>query len=157
MFNKRKLCGKIKGMDKLIIKNEKETKEFGLLLADKLVSGSVVALIGDLGTGKTALTKYIAEGLGIKEVITSPTFTIVQEYHDGRLPLYHFDVYRINDVEEMYEIGYEEYFFGNGVCIVEWADLITEIIPEDAIVINIAYGQNEGERIYEIKGLEASL
>ncbi|MHC1722144.1 MAG: tRNA (adenosine(37)-N6)-threonylcarbamoyltransferase complex ATPase subunit type 1 TsaE [Aminipila sp.] len=144
-------------MDKLMIKNEKQTKEFGLLLADKLVSGSVVALIGDLGTGKTALTKYIAEGLGIKEVITSPTFTIVQEYHDGRLPLYHFDVYRINDVEEMYEIGYEEYFFGKGVCIVEWADLITEILPEDAIVINISYGQNEGERIYEIKGLEAGL
>ncbi len=144
-------------MDKLIIKDEKQTKKFGLLLADKLAPGSVVALIGDLGTGKTALTKYIAEGLGIKEVITSPTFTIVQEYHDGRIPLYHFDVYRINDVEEMYEIGYEEYFFGRGVCIVEWADLITEIIPEDAIVINIAYGQNEGERIYEIKGLEAGL
>ena len=144
-------------MDKLIIKDEKQTKKFGLLLADKLAPGSVVALIGDLGTGKTALTKYIAEGLGIKEVITSPTFTIVQEYHDGRIPLYHFDVYRINDVEEMYEIGYEEYFFGNGVCIVEWADLITEIMPEDAIVINITYGQNEGERIYEIKGLEAGL
>lgn len=157
MFNLDKLYGKIEGMDKLIIKNEKETKEFGVKLADKLVPGSVVALVGDLGTGKTALTKYIAEGLGIKDVITSPTFTIVQEYHDGRLPLYHFDVYRINDVEEMYEIGYEEYFFSNGVSIVEWADLITEIIPEEAIIINITYGQNEGERIYEIKGLEASL
>lgn len=144
-------------MSKLIIKDEKQTKEFGLRLADKLMPGSVVALIGDLGTGKTALTKYIAEGLGIKETITSPTFTIVQEYYQGRLPLYHFDVYRINDIEEMFELGYEEYFFGKGVCIVEWADLITEIIPEDALVINITYGQNEGERIYDIKGLEAGL
>lgn len=144
-------------MDKLIIKDEKQTKEFGLSLADKLKPGSVVALIGDLGTGKTALTKYIAEGLGVKDVITSPTFTIVQEYYDGRLPLYHFDVYRINDVEEMYEIGYEEYFFGEGVSIVEWADLITEIIPEESIIINISYGQNEGERVYQIKGLEESL
>ncbi len=140
-----------------MIKDEKQTKEFGLRLADRLVPGSIVALIGNLGTGKTALTKYIAEGLGIKETITSPTFTIVQEYYDGRLPLYHFDVYRINDVEEMFELGYEEYFFGKGVCIVEWADLISEIIPEDAIVINISYGENEGERIYEITGLEAGL
>ncbi|MBE6034982.1 MAG: tRNA (adenosine(37)-N6)-threonylcarbamoyltransferase complex ATPase subunit type 1 TsaE [Clostridiales bacterium] len=140
-----------------MIKDEKQTKEFGLRLADRLVPGSIVALIGNLGTGKTALTKYIAEGLGIKETITSPTFTIVQEYYDGRLPLYHFDVYRINDVEEMFELGYEEYFFGKGVCIVEWADLISEIIPEDAIVINISYGENEGERIYEIIGLEAGL
>jgi len=144
-------------MDKLMIKDEKQTKEFGLRLADRLVPGSIVALMGNLGTGKTALTKYIAEGLGIKETITSPTFTIVQEYYDGRLPLYHFDVYRINDVEEMFELGYEEYFFGKGVCIVEWADLILEIIPEDAIVINISYGENEGERIYEITGLEAGL
>ncbi len=140
-----------------MIKDEKQTKEFGLRLADRLVPGSIVALMGNLGTGKTALTKYIAEGLGIKETITSPTFTIVQEYYDGRLPLYHFDVYRINDVEEMFELGYEEYFFGKGVCIVEWADLILEIIPEDAIVINISYGENEGERIYEITGLEAGL
>ncbi len=157
MFYKIKICGKIKGMDKMIIKDEKQTKEFGLKLADKLKPGSVVALIGDLGTGKTALTKYIAEGLGIKGIITSPTFTIVQEYYDGRLPLYHFDVYRINDVEEMYEIGYEEYFFGEGVSIVEWADLIAEIVPKEAIVINISYGQTEGERIYEVKGLEESL
>lgn len=140
-----------------MIKDEKQTKEFGLRLADRLVPGSIVALIGNLGTGKTALTKYIAEGLGIKETITSPTFTIVQEYYDGKLPLYHFDVYRINDVEEMFELGYEEYFFGKGVCIVEWADLISEIIPEDAIVINISYGENEGQRIYEITGLEAGL
>lgn len=144
-------------MEKLIIKDEKDTKKFGLKLANKLKPGSVVALNGDLGTGKTALTKYVAEGLGIRSMITSPTFTIVQEYHEGRIPLYHFDVYRINDVEEMYEIGYEEYFFGSGVSVVEWADLVDEIIPEDAIRINITYGENENERIYEIHGMEADI
>ena len=108
----------------------------------------MIALTGDLGTGKTALTKSIAEGLGITEVITSPTFNIVKEYYSGRIPMYHFDVYRIGDIDEMYELGYEEYFYGNGVCIVEWADLIEDIIPEDAIRIDIEYGENEGERIY---------
>ncbi|QIB70408.1 tRNA (adenosine(37)-N6)-threonylcarbamoyltransferase complex ATPase subunit type 1 TsaE [Aminipila butyrica] len=143
-------------MNKLVIKNEQETKEFGLKLADRLRPGSLVALIGDLGTGKTALTKYIAQGLGIQEAITSPTFTIVQEYHQGRLPLYHFDVYRVSDPDELFEIGYEEYFFGQGVSVVEWADLILELLPEEAIVIRIAYGSQEGERIYDIEGLEAA-
>lgn len=130
------------------IKNEQETRRFGHELADRLAAGNVVALIGDLGTGKTALTKSIAEGLGIEDVITSPTFNIVKEYDTGRLPLYHFDVYRIGDIDEMYELGYEEYFYGQGVSIVEWADLIEDIIPEDAIRINIEYGPEEGERIY---------
>ncbi|MBN7774296.1 tRNA (adenosine(37)-N6)-threonylcarbamoyltransferase complex ATPase subunit type 1 TsaE [Clostridium aminobutyricum] len=138
-------------MKKIIITNELDTKEFGIKLAETLTPGKVVALIGDLGTGKTALTKYIAQGLGIQEMITSPTFTIVQEYHDGRMPLYHFDVYRINDAEEMYELGYEEYFFGKGVSVVEWADLIMELIPEDAVIIRIYYGELEGERVYEIQ------
>lgn len=135
--------------NKRIIKNEEETREFGIALAGKLERGSIVALIGDLGTGKTALSKYIAEGLGISEMITSPTFTIVQEYHSGRLPLYHFDVYRIRDVEEMYELGYEEYFYGDGVSIVEWADNIMELIPDEAIVIRIEYGETPEERIYQ--------
>lgn len=138
-------------MERIVMKNEQDTKNFGLELAKRLKPGSVIALIGDLGTGKTALTKAIAEGMGIKQMITSPTFTIVQEYHDGRLPLYHFDVYRICDVEEMYEIGYEEYFYGQGVCIVEWADLIIDIIPEDAIKIHIEYGEFTDERIYSIE------
>lgn len=135
-------------MSRIIIKNENDTKEFGLKLAEQLKAGDVVALVGDLGTGKTTLSKYIAQGLGIDEVITSPTFTIVQEYHQGRLPLYHFDVYRIGDIEEMYEMGYEEYFFGEGVSVVEWADMIEEIIPEDAKIIFIEYGAEEGQRIY---------
>lgn len=136
-------------MRKLILKNEDETRAFGLELGASLRKGDIVALIGDLGTGKTALTKYIAEGLGIQEVITSPTFTIVQEYRQGRLPLYHFDVYRIGDPEEMYELGYEEYFYGDGVCVIEWADLIEELLPEFTKTIRIEYGKNQEERIYQ--------
>ena len=136
-------------MRKLILKNEEETRAFGLELGASLRKGDIVALIGDLGTGKTALTKYIAEGLGIRETVTSPTFTIVQEYRQGRLPLYHFDVYRIGDPEEMYELGYEEYFYGDGVCVIEWADLIEELLPEYTKVIRIEYGKNQEERIYQ--------
>ena len=133
---------------KIVIKNEEETKKFGEKLCEKLTAGRIVALTGDLGTGKTTLTKAIAAGLGVTDVITSPTFNIVKQYDSGRLPLYHFDVYRIGDVDEMYEIGYEEYFFGDGVCVIEWADLIEEIIPDDAVRIEIEYGEKEGERIY---------
>ena len=133
----------------IILNNETETRDFGLELGKSLQSGEVLALMGDLGTGKTALTRYIAEGLGVKETITSPTFTIIHEYHEGRLPLYHFDVYRIGDVEEMYELGYEEYFYGKGVCVVEWADLIEELLPPEAKRIYIEYGEREGERIYQ--------
>ena len=93
--------------------------------------------------------RAIAEGVGVKDVITSPTFNIVKQYDSGRLPLYHFDVYRIGDVDEMYELGYEEYFYGNGVCVIEWADIIEELIPEDALLIEIEYGEKEGERIYK--------
>ena len=135
-------------MRNVIIRDETETKKFATDVAQTLKKGDVIALVGDLGTGKTTLSKYIAEALGITETITSPTFTIVQEYHSGRLPLYHFDVYRVDDIEEMYRIGYEEYFYGEGVCIVEWADIGEEIIPEDAKVIFIEYGEDEGERLY---------
>ena len=111
--------------------------------------GDVLALIGELGTGKTALTRYIGEGLGIHQRISSPTFTIVKEYTDGRLPLYHFDVYRITDPDEMFNIGAEEYFFGEGVCVVEWADLIAELLPENTKYIYLQYGENPEERIYQ--------
>lgn len=136
-------------MRTITLKNERETRQFGLDLGKSLAQGDVVALIGDLGTGKTALTKYIAQGLGIRELITSPTFTIVQEYYSGRLPLYHFDVYRIGDPEEMFELGYEEYFYGKGVCIIEWANLVEELLPEHTKTIEIQYGQQEGERIFQ--------
>lgn len=131
------------------LKNEEETANFGLDLGKHLQKGDIVALIGDLGTGKTALTKAIARGLGITETITSPTFTIVQEYTSGRLPLYHFDVYRIQEPEELYELGYEEYFFGEGVCVIEWADLIEELLPDETKVIRLEYGSGESERIYQ--------
>lgn len=114
-----------------------ETWKVGFALAQRIEAGQVICLNGDLGTGKTVFTQGFAAGLGIEEPVNSPTFTIVQIYEEGRLPLYHFDVYRIGDVEEMDEIGYEEYFFGEGVCLIEWATLIEEIIPEDAIVITI--------------------
>ncbi|MCI8348837.1 MAG: tRNA (adenosine(37)-N6)-threonylcarbamoyltransferase complex ATPase subunit type 1 TsaE [Firmicutes bacterium] len=130
------------------IKNEEDTKSFGINLGQKARAGQVIALIGDLGTGKTTLTKYIARGLGITENISSPTFTIVKEYETGRLPLYHFDVYRIGDPDELFNIGAYEYFDGNGLCVVEWADLVQDELPEDTDFIFIEYGDEEGERIY---------
>ena len=135
--------------DKIIVmENEEAVRKFGHELGAAAKAGSVIALTGDLGAGKTTLTKAIAEGLGVKEIITSPTFNIIKQYDSGRLPLYHFDVYRITDPDEMYELGYEEYFYGEGVCVVEWADMIDELIPEDAVRIDIGYGEREGERIY---------
>lgn len=132
-----------------LIKNENETKDFALELAQELEAGDVLALIGDLGTGKTALTKYIAQGLGIRDSIVSPTFTIVREYTGGRLPLYHFDVYRLADSEEMFNIGAEEYFYEKGgICVIEWADIVEDILPADTRYIYIGYGASEGERIY---------
>ncbi|MGN0702107.1 MAG: tRNA (adenosine(37)-N6)-threonylcarbamoyltransferase complex ATPase subunit type 1 TsaE [Lentihominibacter sp.] len=136
------------------MKNEQDTRSFGRRLGEQVKPGTVIAMIGDLGTGKTTLTKAIAEGMGVTETITSPTFNIVKEYETGRLPLYHFDVYRVGDVEEMFEIGYEEYFFGKGVCVVEWADIIEELIPENAMTIRIQQGASPDERIYEIEGVQ---
>ena len=131
------------------IKNENETENFGRRLGESLSAGDVVAMVGDLGTGKTTLTGYIARGLGIKETVSSPTFTIIKEYNSGRLPLYHFDVYRIGDPEELFNIGADEYFDGDGVCVVEWADLVSEELPENSKYIFIEYGEKEGERIYK--------
>ena len=111
--------------------SEKETFDLGKSLGEKALPGDVYTLEGDLGVGKTIFTKGFAEGLGIKEAISSPTFTIVQVYEDGRLPFYHFDVYRIGDVEEMDEIGYEDYVYGEGVSMIEWANLIEDILPEN--------------------------
>ena len=125
-----------------------ETEAFGEKMGRAAEAGQVYCLSGDLGVGKTVFTKGFAKGLDITEHVTSPTFTIINEY-EGRLPLYHFDVYRVGDVDEMYEIGCEEYFYGEGVCVVEWADLIEEIMPEDTLWINIEYGEKEGERIYK--------
>ena len=129
------------------INSEEESKLFGLELANNAVPGQVIALVGDLGTGKTTLTKYIACGLGVTETVSSPTFTIVKEYYSGRIPLYHFDVYRIGDPDELFNIGADEYFDGSGLCVVEWADMVEEELPEDSLYIYIEYG--EKERIYK--------
>ncbi len=117
--------------------SEKETLALGRELAQQARAGQVFALVGDLGVGKTVLTKGMAEGLGITEPVNSPTFTIMQIYEEGRLPFYHFDVYRIGDPEEMEEIGYEDYFYGEGICLVEWANLIRELMPEDTVWITM--------------------
>ena len=115
----------------------KETFALGEKLGREARPGQVYTLNGDLGVGKTVFTQGVAAGLGIKEPVNSPTFTIVQVYEEGRMPFYHFDVYRIGDVEEMEEIGYQDYFYGEGLCMIEWAQLIEEIIPENAGHITI--------------------
>lgn len=114
-----------------------DTYEYGRRIGESAQPGCVICLDGDLGTGKTVFTKGVAAGLGITEPVVSPTFTIVQIYEEGRLPLYHFDVYRIDDPDEMEEIGYREYFYGDGITIIEWSELIRELIPDDAVRITI--------------------
>ena len=131
-----------------VIKSESDTERFGLAIADGLRAGDVLALVGDLGTGKTTLTGYIARGLGITEMITSPTFTVVKEYYSGRLPLYHFDVYRIEDADDAFERGIEEYFYRGGVCVVEWAEKIEELLPGNTKVIFMEHGKTGEERIF---------
>lgn len=123
---------------------EQETFAFGRCLGKKAAPGEIYTLTGDLGAGKTVFTKGFAEGLGIRETVSSPTFTIVQVYDGGRLPFYHFDVYRIGNIEEMDEIEYEDYFFGDGVCLIEWADLIRELLPEGTKRIEIEKDLKKG-------------
>lgn len=121
-----------------------ETFALGKTLGEAAKAGDIFCLNGDLGVGKTVFTKGFANGLGITEPVNSPTFTIVQQYDDGRLPLYHFDVYRIGDVSEMDEVGYEDCFFGEGVSLIEWSDLIEEILPEHVIHITIEKDLQKG-------------
>lgn len=122
----------------------KETFELGVRIGQNCTPGEVYTLIGDLGVGKTVFTQGLAKGLKIEEPISSPTFTIVQVYEEGRLPFYHFDVYRIGDVEEMEEIGYEDYIYGQGVCLIEWANLIEEILPDHYREITIEKDLEKG-------------
>jgi len=136
-------------MRTVYIKNEKDTEKFGLELADQLKPGDVLALVGDLGTGKTTLTKAIARGLGVCGRITSPTFTIVREYDTRRIPLYHFDVYRLESGADLTDIGAEEYFDAGGICVIEWADRVAEVLPDETKVIFIEYGEHESERVYK--------
>ncbi|MDO4960379.1 MAG: tRNA (adenosine(37)-N6)-threonylcarbamoyltransferase complex ATPase subunit type 1 TsaE [Eubacteriales bacterium] len=131
--------------------SENDTFELGRSLAGAAMPGSIYCLDGDLGAGKTIFAKGFAEGLCIEDPITSPTFTIIREYEGGRLPLYHFDVYRISDPDEMYALGYEEYFFGGGVCLIEWSELIEELIPEEAVRITIKRDPAKGADFREIE------
>ena len=124
--------------------NAKETFELGVQIGREAKAGDVYTLVGDLGVGKTVFTQGLAKGLEIEEPISSPTFTIVQVYEEGRLPFYHFDVYRIGDVEEMDEIGYEDYIYGQGVCLIEWSNLIEEILPEKRREITIEKDLEKG-------------
>lgn len=136
--------------EKTETKSELETLEFGKSLGEKASSGDIFLLKGDLGVGKTVFAKGFALGLGIEEPVVSPTFTIVHEY-EGRLPLYHFDVYRIADPDEMYDIGFDEYLYGDGVCLIEWPEMVEDILPESAITIEIKKNPDKGFDYREIE------
>lgn len=131
-------------------RSPEQTEMLGNKIGQVLTKGMILCLSGDLGTGKTTLTKSVAVALDVEEYVTSPSYTIVNEY-EGKFPVYHFDVYRINEIEELYEIGYEEYFFGQGVTIIEWASMIMELIPEDAIRVDITR-LDDLERQFSISG-----
>ena len=137
----------------ILTNNADETYKAGEKLGEIASLGQVITLSGDLGVGKTVFAKGFAKGLGIDEPITSPTFTILQEYNTGRIPLYHFDVYRVSDPEEMYEVGFDDYIYGNGVCLIEWAELIKDILPTDIIIINIT---KDDLKLYDHRKIEIS-
>lgn len=128
-----------------------DTMQIARSIAGQAKPGEIYALTGDLGTGKTIFAKGFAAGLGIDSSVTSPTFAILNEYHDGRLPLYHFDVYRIKSIFEMEDTGYDEYFYGNGVCLVEWAELIADLIPEGSVWISVNKDLSKHEDYRQIK------
>lgn len=132
-----------------IVDSVQQTMSLGKKIGELVNSQDIICLVGDLGTGKTHITKGIAEGLGVKDHITSPTFTIVNEY-EGRLKLYHFDVYRVNDPDEVYAIGFDEYIFSEGVSIIEWANYIEELIPEEYLKITIEKLPHLGENYRKI-------
>ncbi|HSH35473.1 tRNA (adenosine(37)-N6)-threonylcarbamoyltransferase complex ATPase subunit type 1 TsaE [Schnuerera sp.] len=138
-------------MVKIVLDGLKETEEFGEKLGRLLKGGDILSLTGDLGAGKTTLTKSIGIGLGVSDYITSPTFTLINEYK-GRTWLYHFDVYRLEDEEDLLDLGYEDYFYSNGVTIVEWGNKIESILPENRININIEKGKELNKRIITISG-----
>ena len=136
--------------------NAEETFKLGVKIGEQARPGEIYTLNGDLGVGKTVFTQGVARGLGIEEPVNSPTFTMVQVYEEGKMPFYHFDVYRIGDIEEMEEIGYDDYFFGNGVCLIEWAELIQELLPKQIISVTIEKNPEKGfdYRKITIDGLE---
>ena len=136
-----------------ITHSPEETRALGRTLAQALQGGAVVAFTGDLGAGKTAFVSGMAEGLGIEERVTSPTFTIVNEYEGGRLPLFHFDMYRLGSADELFHIGWEDYLARNGVCAVEWSENVDEALDGDSIRVDISRGEDDNTRIITIEGV----
>lgn len=136
---------------KKILKNLEDTKMFGINFGKALKPGDIVCLNGDLGAGKTTLTKSIGLGLGVEDYITSPTFALINEYR-GKFPVYHFDIYRLEHIEEIDDLGFDEYIYGKGVSIIEWADRIEKALPQERITIDIEKGKGEEERILNISG-----
>ena len=124
--------------------SREETFDIGKHLGEEVAKGSIITLSGDLGVGKTVFAQGVAAGLGIKDNVCSPTFTILQVYDGGRLPLYHFDAYRIEDPDEMYAIGFDDYLFGEGVCLIEWPEMIDDLLPEDVIAVKISKDTSKG-------------
>ena len=137
-----------------VTNSEEETEALGARLAAVLTPGTVVAFTGDLGAGKTAFTRGLARGLGITERVTSPTFTVVNEYEGGRLPLFHFDMYRLASSEELFDIGWEDYLQRGGVCAVEWSENVSDALEEDALSVEISRGEQDGQRVIVIEGVE---
>ena len=137
-----------------ITHSPEETRALGRTLAQALQGGAVVAFTGDLGAGKTAFVRGLARGLGVQERVTSPTFTIVNEYEGGRLPLFHFDMYRLGSADELFHIGWEDYLARNGVCAVEWSENVDEALDGDTIRVDISRGEDDNTRIITIEGVE---
>ena len=136
-----------------ITHSPEETRALGARLADVLQGGEVIAFTGDLGAGKTAFVSGMAQALGVDERVTSPTFTIVNEYEGGRLPLFHFDMYRLGSADELFHIGWEDYLARGGVCAVEWSENVDEAIEDDAIRISITRGEDDNSRVITIEGV----
>ena len=137
-----------------ITNSEGETEALGVRLAEALAPGAVIAFTGDLGAGKTAFTRGLARGLGIADRVASPTFTIVNEYEGGRLPLFHFDMYRLSSSDELFDVGWEDYLARGGVCAVEWSENVSDALEGDVIVLEIRRGESDGQRVIEIGGIE---
>ncbi|RKI71204.1 tRNA (adenosine(37)-N6)-threonylcarbamoyltransferase complex ATPase subunit type 1 TsaE [bacterium 1xD42-67] len=137
-----------------VTNSEEETEVLGARLAEQLGPGAVVAFTGDLGAGKTAFTRGLARGLGIPDRVTSPTFTIVNEYEGGRLPLFHFDMYRLASSDELFDIGWEDYLARGGVCAVEWSENVSDALEGGAVRVEIRRGAAEDQRIIQIEGVE---
>ena len=139
---------------KFITNSEEETEALGARLAVKLEPGAVIAFTGDLGAGKTAFTRGLARGLGIPDRVTSPTFTIVNEYEGGRLPLFHFDMYRLGSADELFDIGWEDYLARKGVCAMEWSENVSEALEEGTLSVEICRGETDGQRMITVMGVE---